>query len=60
MNSRIDKPMLFYAFDRMKYEADKWFLLEPYSDMVPGKIIDQNIRRTRQSFRKKRVLNLKK
>ncbi len=36
--SLFNKPMLFYAFDRMKYEADRGFY-EPYSDMVPGKIV---------------------
>ena len=36
--SLFNKPMLFYAFDRMKYEADRGFY-EPYSEMVPGKIV---------------------
>lgn len=36
--SLFHKPMLFYAFDRMKYEADRGFY-EPYSEMVPGKIV---------------------
>lgn len=36
--SLFNKPMLFYAFDRIKYEADRGFY-EPYSDMVPGKIV---------------------
>lgn len=36
--SLFHKPMLFYAFDRMKYEADRGFY-EPYSVMVPGKIV---------------------
>lgn len=36
--SLFRKPMLFYAFDRMKYEADRGFY-EPYSEMVPGKIV---------------------
>lgn len=36
--SLFRKPMLFFAFDRMKYEADRGFY-EPYSEMVPGKIV---------------------
>jgi CDP-ribitol ribitolphosphotransferase len=36
--SLFNKPMLFYAFDRMKYEADRGFY-EPYAKMVPGKIV---------------------
>lgn len=36
--SLFNKPMIFYAFDRMKYEADRGFY-EPYSEMVPGKIV---------------------
>lgn len=36
--SLFHKPMLFYAFDRMKYEADRGFY-EPYAEMVPGKIV---------------------
>lgn len=36
--SLFNKPMLFYAFDRYRYEADRGFY-EPYSELVPGKIV---------------------
>lgn len=36
--SLLKKPMIFYAFDLLKYEADRGFY-EPYIDMVPGKIV---------------------
>lgn len=36
--SLFNKPMLFYAFDWMKYEGDRGFY-EPYVKTVPGKIV---------------------